>query len=143
MKLFRRITAIVLTLVVIAVLGISASAASFSQTINGDFGVFAFCEGNLSANAITAWATMFEADYDYIEIVGQELSVEYTFAPVGSTTWYIRNRTATEQDSTVDLNIEPPAGCEFLNATYNYNAYYTVNGIDCHLYHGPVALAMP
>lgn len=144
MNRFRKITALALTLVVITMLGISASAASFSQTINGDFGVFAVCEGNLSANAITAWAAMFEADYDYIEVVGQELYVEYTYALVGSTTGYTRHRTATARDGTVDLNFGPPSGCVFSSATYKYDAYYIANGVaDCHLYHGPVALVIP
>lgn len=129
---------------VIAMFGISASAASFSQYVPGDFGVFAVCSADLLPNTIVASATMFEVDYDYIEIVEQKLEVQYVFSPDGGSTCFPAVERTTTEDKTIDLNFEPPANCEFRSATYNYESYYIANGVaDCHIYHGPVALALP
>ena len=143
MKRFRRITALALTLVVIAMLGISASAATeFRAPLNGDFGVGAVVTGNITSNSVTATARLYEAGPENnIEIVEQELRATYTFSPDDGRTTYPGNETAISEDATVDLNFGPPADCEILSATYNYDAYYIANGVvDCYIQYGPVEL---
>ena len=145
MKRFRRITAIALTLVVIAMLGISASAAGSNTIINGDFGVGATFSWNLTTSEARADAVFYGAEDDHIDFQNHYISIEYTF--IHKTT------NGTDEDivtssSTRNYSITAVATADsnhkLKTAKYYYEARYIANEVvDCYLYHGPVTLTNP
>ena len=147
MKLFRRIAALALALVVVAMLGISASAAGSDETINGDFGAFAHFEWSLTRSTARGEASFHDNGGD-IELTVHNIWIEYT--QVNEST---KERVTTTARETVQKNGTIPANTAlvkevpaaspwyFLNATFNYDATYIANGVvDCYLFSGPKAL---
>lgn len=150
MKRFRRITAIALTLVVIAMLGISASAANFSRSVTGDFGqgVGAEFNGDLTTSEAWASADFHGAEEDYIDlryqhlvIIGQSVSQNdpYTFGEVEDEEY-----SYGDNDYTVAAYDVADDGYRIQYVKYTYDAYYVANGvIDCYMNDGPVRLNNP
>lgn len=137
MKRFRRITALALTLVVIAMLGISASAAS--ETINGDFGAFTHFEWTLTRNAARGEARFRDNGGD-IHLQEQKIVIEGI---------RVNENTYEREEYEVNVDLDDPdivaeasafSPWYLLNATFNYDATYTANGVPCYYYSGPKVL---
>lgn len=145
MKLFRRIAALALALVVVAMLGISASAASFrDMNIFGDFGTGAIFTGILTSKTITGTAEFIPV-YQSNVLQDQQIRTPY---------YVVRNN--VQQDVTVNFHTEKIGNVinhysdslvgnyEFSSASYYYDAYYIANGeVDCYLSSGPHVLTNP
>ena len=148
MKRFRRITAITLALVVIAMLGISASAASFSRNVPGDFGVGvgAVFNGNLTTSQAWASAAFYGAQEEGIDLVYQQIVIDGQ--SVSQDTPYDFKRIEANQkiydNDAVGALAPASTDYDIQYATYTYNAYYIANGvIDCYMNDGPVRLNNP
>ena len=147
MKLFRKITALALTLVIVAMLGISASAASFSRSVPGEFGVGVGTAFNGNLTTREAWASAvfhgaeendIELEYQHIAIDGQSVSqnAPYTFGSVED-----EDFSYGDNDDTVGAYAIASDNYRIQYAQYSYEAYYVANGVvDCYMNDGPVTL---
>ena len=145
MKLFKRISALALTLVVIAMLAISASAASFSRSVPGDFGVGvgAMFNGNLTTSEAWSSAVFYGADDSSIDLIHQRIVIEgHSVNPNSSeNTRTVRDNKIVYGNDTVGAYAIASDSYNIQYATYTYDAYYIANGvIDCYMNDGPVTL---
>lgn len=148
MKLFRKVTAIALTLVVIATLGISASAASAS--VPGDFGVNVGADFSWNLTTSEAWASAvfhgaeeddIELEYQHIVIAGNSVSQDspYIYRSVDDDKYVYG-----DNNYTVGAYAIAYPGYNIQYATYTYDAYYVANGVvHCYPNYGPVRLNNP
>ena len=147
MKRFRRITALALTLVVIAMLAISASAASFSRSVPGDFGVGvgAMFNGNLTTSRAQADAVFYGADDPSIELIHQHIVIEgQSFSGLSNTFKLVEDDEIVYGNDTVGAYAVADSGYNIQFVQYAYDAYYIANGvIDCYMNDGPVTLRNP
>lgn len=148
MKLFRRIAALALAVAVIAMLGISASAASFRKLdIFGDFGAGAIFEGNLTSTTIRANAT-FIPNYQDNVLRYQRIQLSCTAMDNYGNLIIVNEEQLplipNYGGNYFEVNGTLSSGLHFAAATYCYDAYYIANGVvDCFLYGGPVTLTHP
>ena len=145
MKTIRKLTVLVLTLAIIAMFCISASAStnSFTVTVHGDFQESALFYGTLTMREAEANAVFgvtgnpnIVLRYQHILIEGQIVSSgpPYTYA-------LVEDDEIVYGDDTVAALAITSSSYQIRSAKYYYDAYYIANGVvDCYLNHGPVTL---
>ena len=139
MKLFRRIAALALAVAIVAMFGISASAASFTDmNIFGDFGTGAIISGILTSKTITGTAEFIPV-YQSNVLQNQNIVNTYSVAqgnvPVNISAVFHTERIGNVVNRYSD---SLDGDYRFSSATYSYNAYYIANGVvDCYLSAGP------
>ena len=143
MKLFRRIAALALAVAVVAMFGISASAASFrDMNIFGDFQAGAIFTGILTSKTITGTAEFIPNSDDNI-LQNQNIVNNYWVTNLNGGSENILVDFQTERIGNVVNHYSAALGenYNFTRATYTYNAYYIANGVvDCYLSAGPHTL---
>ena len=145
MKLFRRIAALALAVAVVAMFGISASAADFTRNVSGDFGVGvgAMFKGDLELRKATAEVEFFgdETEDDDIDLEWQRVQIACSYLDsFGDMQGEVADVTdRTRKCFSVEVTIDSPL--TIASATYRYDAYYVANGVvECHISDGPVTL---
>lgn len=140
MKRFRKITALALAVAVVAMFGISASAAGSSVNLNGDFGTGAIFSWGLTSNVANATATFHGAEDNNIQIADHRIQISCSYFD-GFGNLRSGNGERRNQLDYVFASVAVNQNCRITNATYRYDvAYITSDDVYCTLFHGPVML---
>ena len=142
MKLFRRIAALVLTLAVIAMFGISASAASFQQHVDKGNGTGAYVYGTLLDEYASA-----SIDVYGTENPGNYLKAEFDYVYWDNADWNCYWDTVAEESYSTDsctASYAIESVYHFTETTCRYYASYGVyNGGPYTINYGPRGLTLP
>ena len=140
MKLFRRIAALALAVAVVAMFGISASAASFSEPINGDFGAFTQLECSITTSVARGVAYFIDPEGN-LEFENHTIEFEVTYYDSNINAIRSYSESRTMENTAMSVEYLAGNGQSLQIATFDYSANYFANGnVPCHHFSGPRTL---